>query len=75
MSITSQFDDHLSFLQIEQQYPGTVKAGTLRVWNCTHRHGFNEIVTKFGRRIARVRRDRWEAFWEKLAANTSGAAK
>lgn len=56
--------DYLSFAQIEEQYPGTVKAETLYVWYCTHRYGFHLLVTKIGRN-SRLRRDRWESLLER----------
>ena len=51
--------DYLSFKQLAEQYQGTVQAGTLEVWACTHRYDFHLLVTKIGRN-SRVRRDRWE---------------
>lgn len=53
--------DYLTFKHIETEYPNTVTAGTLYVWHCTKRHGFDKIVTKLGNKSL-VRRDRWEAF-------------
>lgn len=53
--------NYLTFKDIEAQYQGTVKAGTLYVWDSTRRHNFHRIVTRIGTKVL-VRRDRWEAF-------------
>lgn len=62
--------DYLSFAEIEQQYPGTVKAGTLTVWKCKKRYNFHRLVTKIGLRCT-VRRDRWESFLDSHTGATS----
>ncbi len=62
-------EDYLSFRQIEEQYPCTIRAATLSVWVCNHRYGFYRLITKIGR-TSRIRRDRWEQF---LDSRTIGA--
>lgn len=60
-------NDFLSYKEIEEQYPGTIKAGTAAVWACTHRYGFHLLITMVGNK-PRVRRDRWESFLESRTA-------
>jgi hypothetical protein len=53
--------DFLSFKDIEDEYPNTVKSETLFVWKCAKRYGFDKICRKIGRNV-RVRREDWERF-------------
>lgn len=61
MSAVREF---LSFRDVEQQYPGTVKAHTLAVWASANRYGFRDIITRVGGK-PRIRRDRWEDFLDR----------
>ena len=65
--------DFLTFKDIEEQYPNTAKAGTLFIWKCSRRYGFDKLVTNVGRKVV-VRRDRWEAFLESRTACNSDLA-
>lgn len=66
--------DFLSYQQIEDEYPGTIKAGTAAVWACAKRYGFHLLITRIGNK-PRVRRDRWEAFLDSRTPCTEGGSK
>jgi hypothetical protein len=59
--------DFLSYQQLEDEYPGTIKSGTAAVWVCKQRYGFHLLITMVGNK-PRIRRDRWEGFLESRTA-------